>query len=75
MSHRPLEIQMICTYIIALAVLAGAFSIIYTAHGDSGQAWLAIGTVLGYIFRDSGGASAVRNSERAAAAVNAVTGK
>lgn len=46
------------TYAVAILVLLGAFALIYTNHGDDSQAWLAIGAVLGYVFRDAGGAAA-----------------
>lgn len=66
-------IRTAATYLIAILILAGAFALIYTARGDSGQAWLAIGAVLGYVFRDAGGAAATRNVERIAAAQPTVT--
>jgi hypothetical protein len=46
------------TYIVAVLILIGAFVLIFDARGDAGQAWLAVGAVLGYVFRDAGGASA-----------------
>lgn len=61
-------IQLVATYGIATLVLAGAFALIWAARGDSGQAWLAIGAILGYVFRDSGGASATRSAIAVAAA-------
>lgn len=57
-------IQLIATYLVAVLILIGAFILIFAARGDSGQAWLAIGTVLGYIFRDAGGDAATRSVER-----------
>lgn len=43
---------------MAILVLAGAFVLIFANRGDSGQAWLAVGAVIGYVFRDAGGAAA-----------------
>jgi hypothetical protein len=63
-------IRLIATYVIALLVLVGAFVLIYTAKGDAGQAWLAVGAVLGYVFRDSAGREATLNAVRTANAVN-----
>jgi hypothetical protein len=56
------------TYAIAILVLIGAFFLIYQGRGDSGQAWLAVGAVFGYVFRDAGGAAATSNAVRIAAA-------
>jgi hypothetical protein len=63
-------IRLVFTYLVAILVLVGAFVLIFTSTGDSGQAWLAIGAVMGYIFRDAGGAAATNNAIRVANATN-----
>jgi hypothetical protein len=62
------NLQMKATYGIAVLVLAGAFALIWFSRGTEEQVWLAIGLVLGFVFRDSAGASATNNAERIAAA-------
>jgi hypothetical protein len=66
-------LRTVATYVIAVLILAGAFVLIYQARGDVSQAWLAVGAVLGYVFRDAGGAAATRNVERIAASQPTVT--
>lgn len=61
-------LQTIGKYVIAVAVIVGAFVLIYQQRGDSGQAWLAIGTVTGWIVRDSAGQSATTNAVKTIAA-------
>ena len=61
------------TYGIAAVVLLASFVLIYQGRGDAAQAWLAVGTVLGYIFRDAGGASATNAVLRLQAAQPTVT--
>lgn len=56
------DIRTLLTYAIGALVLVGAFVLIYQGRGDSGQAWLAVGAVLGYVFRDAGGAAAASNA-------------
>lgn len=51
-------IRFLFTYGIALYVLDKAFTLILTNIGDGSQAWLLIGSVIGYILRDAGGAAA-----------------
>lgn len=67
------NIQVIAPYAIAILILVGAFVLIYYQKGDSGQAWLAIGAVIGYVFRDAGGNAGARNAERVAQATNGTT--
>jgi hypothetical protein len=52
------------TYFIATLILVGGFVLIYQGRGDSAQAWLAIGSVIGYVLRDSAGAQATANVSR-----------
>ena len=61
------------TYVLALVVLLASFALIYQGRGDAGQAWLAVGTVLGYLFRDAGGASATNAVLRLQASAPTVT--
>ena len=56
------------TYGIATLILVGAFALIYQGRGDSAQAWLAIGSVLGFVLRDAGGAAATGQLLRVQAA-------
>lgn len=58
------DIQLLATYLIAVLVLIGAFILIFTERGDSAQSWLAVGAILGYVFRDAGGEAATRSVER-----------
>ena len=60
-------IRLLASYLIAVLVLAGAFVLIYENRGDSGQAWLAVGAVLGWAFNRESSAAAARQTERAAA--------
>jgi hypothetical protein len=62
------NIQLVMTYVIALLILVGSFVLIYQNVGDSGQAWLAVGAVLGYVFRDAGGSAGAHNAASVAAA-------
>lgn len=64
-------IQIVATYAIALLILAGSFVLIYQGIGDTAQAWLAVGLVAGYVFRDAGGNAGARNAEKVANATNA----
>lgn len=59
----PELVRTIATYLIAVLVLIGSFVIIYQGRGDVGTAQIALGAVLGYVFRDAGGAAAVRNAK------------
>ncbi len=61
------------TYVIAALILIGAFVLIYQAKGDPAQAWLVIGAIVGYVFRDAGGASAAGQILRIQAAQPTVT--
>jgi len=61
-------VQLVATYVIALLILAGSFALIWQGRGDTAQAWLAIGAVMGYVFRDAAGNAATRNAERIATA-------
>lgn len=67
-------VRTIATYAIAVLVLAGAFLLIYQGRGDTSQAWLAIGAVLGYTFRDAGGAAATSQAVKVAQATSATNG-
>lgn len=60
-------IRLLASYVIAILVLAGAFVLIYENRGDSGQAWLAIGAVLGWAFNRESSAASARQTERAIA--------
>lgn len=68
-------LRTIATYGIATLVLLGAFLLIYQARGSDSQAWLAIGAVLGYVFRDAGGAAATGQAVRLQTASAAANGK
>jgi heme A synthase len=64
-------IQLIATYAIAALILLGGFLIIRDpaqTDAQKTQAWLLVGLVAGYIFRDAGGASATRSAVQIAAA-------
>lgn len=65
--------RVIATYILAALIVLGSFLLIYQGRGDQPQAWLCIGAVIGYLFRDSGGSAAARDVERAAQAQPTVT--
>jgi len=65
------DVQVVMTYVIALLILSGAFVLIYQNIGDTSQAWLAVGLVAGYVFRDAGGNAAARNAAKVADATNA----
>jgi len=67
------RLQLSATYFIAVMVLAGSFALIWANRGDAGQAWLAVGAILGYVFRDSGGASATRSAIQVANSQPTVT--
>lgn len=51
-------IKTIATYAIAGLILVGAFVLLFDAKGQDSQAWLTIGAIVGYIFRDAGGSAA-----------------
>ena len=64
-------LQLVATYVIAAMILIGGFLIIRDlsqTDAQKTQAWLMIGLVAGYIFRDAGGASATRSAIAVAAA-------
>lgn len=63
----------VAKYVIALAIIAGAFVLIYQGKGDQTQPWTVIGLIAGWIIRDSAGNSATANVERIAAAQPTVT--
>jgi hypothetical protein len=60
--------RVLLTYGIAAIVLVASFILIYQGRGDQPQAWLVIGTMMGYIFRDTAGRQAVSDVERISAA-------
>lgn len=60
-------------YGISVLVLLGAFALIWFSRGTEEQAWLAIGIVLGNLFRDQAGSAATSNAERIASAQPTVT--
>jgi hypothetical protein len=60
-------------YGISVLVLAGAFALIWYSRGQEEQVWLAIGLVLGNLFRDQAGSSATSNVERIQASQPSVT--
>ena len=69
-------LQLVATYAIAALILLGGFLIIRDpaqTDAQKTQAWLLIGLVAGYIFRDAGGASATRSAISVAAAQPTVT--
>ena len=69
-------LQLVATYVIAAMILIGGFLIIRDlsqTDAQKTQAWLMIGLVAGYIFRDAGGASATRSAIAVAAAQPTVT--
>lgn len=68
-----MDIRTIATYLIAALVLIGAFVLIYQGRGDAGQAWLAVGAILGYVFRDAGGAAGASNAASIVAAQPTIT--
>lgn len=63
----------IALYGISVLVLVGAFALIWYSRGTEEQAWLAIGIVLGNLFRDQAGSSATENATRIAASQPTVT--
>lgn len=58
-------IRLVMTYVIAVLVLIGAFALIYQGRGDTGQAWLTIGLVTGFVFNKESTTSGARQTERA----------
>jgi hypothetical protein len=69
-------IQLVATYLIAALILVGGYLIIRDlsqTDAQKTQAWLMIGLVAGYIFRDAGGAAATRSAISVAAAQPTVT--
>jgi len=66
-------IRTVATYAIATLILIGAFVLIFDAKGDPAQAWLVVGAIVGYVFRDAGGASATGMLLRVQAAQPTVT--
>ena len=62
----------IAKYIIAAAVIAGCFALIYTgtAGADNTQPWSVITLIVGWLIRDSAGTSATRNAVAVAEATN-----
>lgn len=63
----------VAKYVIALAVIVGAFVLIYQGRGDQVQPWTVIGLIVGWIIRDSAGNSAASDSARIAASQPTVT--
>jgi hypothetical protein len=63
----------VALYGISVLVLAGAFALIWFSRGTEEQAWLAIGIVLGNLFRDQAGSSATGLVERVQAAQPTIT--
>lgn len=55
-------------YLIALAVLIGAFVTVTNNPSNSDSAWGVIGLIVGWIVRDSAGSSATSNAIKIAAA-------
>lgn len=64
-------IQSIGKYIIATLVIVAAFVLIYTAKGDPSSAYGLIGIIVGWVVRDSSGASATSNALALTAAATA----
>lgn len=60
-------------YGISTLVLVGCFALIWASRGQEEQVWLAVGLVLGNLFRSEAGNSAASNVERIAAAQPTVT--
>lgn len=60
-------------YAISTLVLIGCFALIWASKGQEEQVWLAVGLVLGNLFRSEAGNSAASNVERIAAAQPTVT--
>jgi hypothetical protein len=56
-------ISTIGKYVIALAVIAGSFVIIYQ-DANNAQPWTVVGLIVGWIIRDSAGQSATSNAVR-----------
>lgn len=63
----------VAKYVIALAVIVGAFVLIYQGRGDQVQPWTVIGLIVGWIIRDSAGNSAASDATRIAASQPTVT--
>ena len=61
-------IRSVATYVIAAIILVGSFVLIYTGRGDAAQAWLAVGAIVGYVFRDSAAQASTANVSRIVAA-------
>ena len=60
-------------YGISTLVLVGCFALIWASRGQEEQVWLAVGLILGNLFRSEAGNSAASNVERIAAAQPTVT--
>jgi hypothetical protein len=60
-------------YVIALVVVIGCLILVYQGRGDQTQPWTIMGLVIGWIIRDSAGASATRNATDIAASQPTVT--
>ena len=69
-------LRAIATYLTGALILVGAFFIIIDPNQtpeQKTQAWLMVGLVAGYFFRDAGQAAATRTVERMAAVQPTVT--